>query len=157
MVLLAAVALVLIWTATAAGRYRLVVTSEEGNTLWTAAVSNGSAVILEYTNSLYLAQTQEHFIVTPRGFALREIWSTSDAVLASNSLPGPYARQGSFFVSPVKAFVPHIVTRIGPTGRQTLLVGDQEVPLYQAGTGVRVTIMLRRDFPPASFRSLLEH
>lgn len=155
LVLLAAVTLVLAWTA-AASRYRLVVTSEDGSTLWTVPVSRGSPVILEYTNSLYLAPTQEHFTVTPRGFALREVWSTSDAVLASNSLPAPYARRGTFFVSSVEALVPHIVTRIGPTGQQTLRVGEQEVPLYQAGTAARVTIILRRDFPPASFRSLLE-
>lgn len=146
MVLLAAVALLLIWTVTAAGAYELVVIAEDGETLWTRPVREGSPVVLQYTNSLYLAPTHEHFTVRPGGFALREVWSTSDGVLAYNSLPAPYLRRGKFFISSVRAFVPAIVTRIGPIGRQTLRIGDEELPLYQAGTGARVTIALRRTF-----------
>lgn len=154
-VLLAAVGLVLFWTVTAASHAQIVVVSERGETLWTLPASRGSRVILEYVNSLYLAPTQEHFTVTRRGFALEEVWSTSDGVLASSSLPAPYARRGAFFVSSVAAFVPSIVTRIGPTGQQTLRVGHQVVPLFMAGTGARVTISLRSGFPPASLRHFL--
>ncbi len=154
-VLLAAVGFVLAWTATAASRSQLVVESENGDTLWTLPVSRGSRVILEYVNSLYLASTQEHFTVTRRGFALVEVWSTSSGVLESNSLPTPYARRGTFFVSSVAAFVPRIVTRIGPIGQQKLRVDNQEVPLFTAGTGARVTITLRSGFPPASLRHWL--
>lgn len=147
--LLAAVGVVLIWAATAAGAYEVAVIAEDGSTLWTRPVREGSPVILQYTNSLYLAPTEEHFIVRRGGFALREVWSTSDAVLSYNSLPAPYQRRGHYFVSSVAVFVPAIVTRIGPVGRQTLRIGDEELPIYQAGTAVRVTIKLRRDF---SFR-----
>lgn len=146
LVLLAAVALLFLWTAAAAGAYQLVVIAEDGNTLWTRPIGEGSPVILQYTNSLYLAPTQEHFTVRPGGFALREVWSTSDGVLAYNNLPAPYRRQGRFFVSSVGAFVPAIVTRIGPIGQQTLHVGNEELPLYKAGVGIRVTIALRRNF-----------
>lgn len=145
--LVAAVVLLIIGTAAAARTYDLVVIAEGGQTLWTRSIRNGSPVILEYTNSLYLAPTQEHFTVRPGGFALKEVWSTSDAVLAYNSLPAPYHRRGKFFVSSVGAFVPEIVTRIGPIGRQTLHVADEELPLYEAGPGTRVTIALRRTFP----------
>lgn len=154
-VLLAAAGLVLIWTVSAASHFQLVVISESGETLWTLPASRGSKVILEYVNSLYLAPTQEHFTVTPRGFALEEVWSTSDGVLASNSLPAPYTRRGAFFVSSVAAFVPSIVTRIGPIGQQTLRVENQEVPLYMAGTGSRVTITLMSGFLPSSLRHFL--
>jgi hypothetical protein len=146
-VLLAAVALLPIWAATAGGGYQLVVVAEDGATLWTRPVSEGSPIILQYTNSLYLAPTQEHFTVRPGGFALKEVWSTSDGVLAYNSLPAPYHRRGKFFVSSVGAFVPAIVTRIGPIGQQTLRIGGEELPLYTAGTGTRVTIALRSTFP----------
>ncbi|MGH2437315.1 MAG: hypothetical protein ACRDFA_10000 [bacterium] len=146
-VMLAAVALLLIWTAAAAGTYELVVIAEDGGTLWARPVGEGSPVVLQYTNSLYLAPTQEHFTVKPGGFALREVWSTSDGVLAYNSLPAPYLRRGKFFISSVRAFVPAIVTRIGPIGQQTLHIGSEELPLYKAGTGIRVTIALRRNFP----------
>lgn len=147
--------LVLVWTVTAASHLQLVVKSESGQILWTLPAPRGSRVILEYVNSLYLAPTQEHFVVTRRGFALEEVWSTSDGVLAHNSLPTPYMRRGAFFVSSVAAFVPSIVTRIGPTGQQTLRVGNQEVPLFMAGTGARVTITLRSEFPSALLRHVL--
>jgi hypothetical protein len=151
-VLLAAVGIVFLWTVTAASDLHLVIKSEREETLWSLRAPLGSRVILEYVNSLYLAPTQEHFTVTRRGFALEEVWSTSDAVLAHSSLPAPYRRHGAFFVSSVAAFVPSIVTRIGPTGQQTLRVGNQEVPLFMAGTGARVTISLRSGFLPAPFR-----
>lgn len=142
--LLAAVALSLPWPAAAASGLELVVTAEDGATMWTRPIREGAAVVLQYTNSLYLAPTHERFAVRPRGFALTEVWSTSDGVLASSSLPAPYDRRGTFFVSSVDVFVPAIVTRIGPIGRQTLRLEDEELPIYTAGTGVRVTVALRR-------------
>lgn len=141
---LAAVAAVLIGTATAAGNLQLVVTAEDGATLWRVPVSPGEEVLLSYTNSLYLAPTEEHFVIRDGGFALREVRSTSDAVLASHSLPTPYTRQGAFFTSSVAAFVPAIVTRIGPVGQQSLTVGGQILPLFEVGTGVGVSVTVRR-------------
>lgn len=146
--LLAAVGTVLMWTAAAAGPYDLVVSTEGEEVIERVRLAPRSTIILEYTNSLYMAPTEEHFIVRRGGFALREVWSTSDAVLASHSLPAPYARRGAFFVSSVEAFVPRIVTRIGPVGQQTLRVGDREVPLFRAGTGAQVIVALRRPSPP---------
>jgi hypothetical protein len=150
----AAVGLALLWTA-AAGRYEVVVRAETGALLGRIPVSAGSPVVLEYTNSLYLAPTQEHFAVHSAGFALREVWSTSDAVLAASSLPAPYVRRGAFFVSSVHAFVPRIVTRVGPVGQQRLRVGGRDVPLYAAGTGAGVVVALRRSPPPETFLRLL--
>lgn len=145
--LLAAVGVVLIWAATAAGAFEVAVIAEDGSTLWTRSVREGSPVVLQYTNSLYLAPTEEHFVVGRGGFTLKEVWSTSDGVLAYNNLPAPYRRRGHYFVSSVSTSVPAIVTRIGPVGRQTIRIGTEELPIYQAGTAVRVTITLRRDFP----------
>jgi len=154
-VLLAAVGLAFVGTATAAGSYELVVTAEDGATLWRLPVSPGMPVVLKYVNSLYLAPTEEHFVVDPPGFRLRQVWSTSDAVLAYNSLPTPYTRQGWYFASSVQTFAPRIVTRIGPVGRQSLTVGDRDVPLFAAGTGARVTLSVKRAFLPSSLRRLL--
>jgi len=151
---LAAVGLVLAGSTLAAGSYQLVVSAEDGRTLWTLPVTPGTPVILRYVNSLYLAPTEEVFVVSPAGFALQQVRSTSDAVLAYNSLPVPYTRQGAFFTSSVQAFVPNIITRIGPVGRQSLSVGDREVLLFTAGTGVRVTVSVRRGLLPAWLREL---
>lgn len=154
LILLAAVGLVFIGTA-AAGHHQLVVTAEDGTTLWALPVSPGERVVLSYINSLYLAPTEEHFVIKDGGFALREVQSTSDAVLAYNMLPTPYNRQGQFLASSVSAFVPTIVTRIGPIGQQSLTVGDRTLPLFAAGTGARVSITLRRASLPALFLAWL--
>lgn len=149
LILLAAVGLVLVGTATAASHPQLVITAEDGTILWALPVSPGERVVLSYTNSLYLAPTEEHFVIIDGGFALRKVRSTSDAVLAYNSLPAPYTKEGRFFASSVSAFVPAIITRIGPVGQQSLTVGERTLPLFTAGTGVQVSIALQQSSLPA--------
>lgn len=112
--------------------------------LWHLPVGPGATVILTYTNSLYNAPTEEYFTVTTRGFVLTNVRSTSDAVLEHNMLPGPYVRDGAYFASATRVVVPSIVTRIGHTGQQRLIVGAETLPLYAVGTGRQVTVVLRR-------------
>lgn len=111
---------------------------------WRLPVRRGTQVVLAYVNSLYSAPTEEWFTVTDRGFELREVRSTSEAVLDHNQLPTPYRRDGPFFVAAIRRTIPRLVTRIGATGRQRLRVGDTDLPLYSAGTGSALTIQVRR-------------
>lgn len=128
--------------ATAA--YQLEVLEEDGQVLWHLPVRPGATVILTYTNSLYNAPTEEFFTVTTRGFVLTDVRSTSDAVLEHNMLPGPYVKDGPYFVSATRVAVPSIVTRIGQTGQQRLIVGSRTLPLYDIGVGGQVTVVVQR-------------
>lgn len=112
---------------------------------WHLPVRPGTQIALAYVNSLYNAPTEDRFIVTTTGFELTEVRSTSDAVLDSNGLPAPYGRDGLYFVSRIRRPIPFFTTRIGPVGRQRLVVGNSDVPLYTVGTGNAVTVVLRRE------------
>lgn len=109
--------------------------------MWRVPVRLGGTVVLAYTNSIYGAPTEEHLIITPEGFTLTEVRSTSEAVLQYNALPPPYGRQGAYVVAAAHAELPaSLALRIGETGRQRLIVGGRTLPLFSAGTGVRVTV-----------------
>lgn len=112
---------------------------------WHLPVRPGTQIALAYVNSLYNAPTEDRFIVTTTGFELTEVRSTSDAVLDSNGLPAPYGRDGLYFVSRIRRPIPFFTIRIGPVGRQRLVVGNSDVPLYTVGTGNAVTVVLRRE------------
>jgi hypothetical protein len=128
--------------------YQLVITREDGHVMWRVPVSSGTPLVLAYTNSIYQAPTEELLIVTPDGFRLTEVRSTSEAVLQYNALPPPYARRGLFLTALAQADLPaRLPLRIGQTGRQRLLVGGQTLPLFAAGTGRRVTLEIKR-LPP---------
>ena len=124
--------------------YQLVVTAEDGQTLWTLPVRPGTPVVLMYVNSIYRAPTEEFFTLKPAGFMLTKIRSMSEAVLAYNALPAPYRREGAFLASPAHAYLPILVLRIGHTGQQRLLVGGKEIPVYDVGEGAQVTVAVRR-------------
>ena len=120
--------------------YQLVVTAEDGQRLWALPVRPGTPVVLAYINSIYRAPTEELFTLTPAGFTLTSIRSTSEAVLAYNALPGPYVREGAFLAAPARTQLLALVLRIGQTGRQRLLVGRKELPLYTAGVGTQIRV-----------------
>lgn len=132
--------------AVAAPAYRLEVTGEDGQVLWALPVRPGISVTLVYTNSIFGARTEEQMILTPQGFTLQEVRSTSEAVLSYNGLPGPYHREGTFVAAPASVRLPELVLRIGRTGQQRLIVGGRELPLYTAGEGSRITVRVGRLF-----------
>ena len=117
------------------------VMDEAGRIRWSVPVlSTTTTVTLEYTNSVYGAATEEWFTLTPDGFALTAVRSTSEAVLAYNGLSAPYRREGAFLVAAASARLREIVLRVGHTGRPRLRVGSSELPLFTAGEGARLTI-----------------
>ncbi|HEV8340500.1 MAG TPA: hypothetical protein VGR25_12725 [bacterium] len=123
----------------------LVVTNESGAALWRLPVHEGSVVVLEYTNSLYLAPVWERFSLRGGQLQLVEVSSTSEAVLEYNRHPGPYRRNGRL----VSALVPGPVLdllplRVGEQGRPTLEVDGVALPLYRAGVGAGLRISVRR-------------
>lgn len=139
--LLAAATVGLVALTPAAG-YQLRVLDEAGRTRWSASVSPTTTVTLAYTNSIYGALTEERFTLTPDGFALTDVRSTSEAVLAYNGLSAPYHRDGPFLVASASAHLHEIVLRVGRTGRPRLRVGPIHLPLYQAGEGARLIITI---------------
>jgi len=139
---IALVAAVLL-AAAAIPSYHLTVTSG-GARLWTLPISPGTPVTLAYTNSIYRAPTEERFAATARGFSLRAVRSTSEAVLAYNGLEAPYRRHGIWYETPASRTLPSLTVRIGRTGRQHLIVAGRMLPLYDAGEGARVQIDIER-------------
>lgn len=130
--------------------YQIVVTHEDGHVMWRVPVRLGASIVLAYTNSIYGAPTEETLRITPDGFVVTEVRSTSEAVLSYNALPPPYVREGSYVVAAAHTALPaSLPLRIGQTGRQRLIVRGLTLPLFTAGTGTRVTIELT----PASLAS----
>lgn len=130
------------WLANAAGApaSHLMITREDGQRMWSLPVRPGTVVVLAYTNSIYGAPTEERLTVSDSGFTLHAVRSTSEAVLAYNGLPAPYARDGDYYVASAWAHLPVLIVRIGRTGQQRLHVGGRLLPLYEAGEGVQVRV-----------------
>lgn len=120
----------------------LTVTRDDGQRLWSLPVWPGDQVVLAYTNSIYLAATEERLTLTAGGFDLTEVRSTSEAVLYYNGLEGPFSRQGAFYSASVSRHLAELVLRIGRTGRQRLMVASRELPLYTAGEGTRLRVQV---------------
>lgn len=119
-----------------------------GALLWQVTAAGGTEVRLEYINSLFDAPTTERFVVTGGLLRLTEISSTSQAVLEYLVLEPPYEERDGRFISRRQGpMFEDLTIRIGQTGRQRLVVGRHELPLYQLGVGeaarVRVTQMPR--------------
>ncbi|MDQ7843099.1 MAG: hypothetical protein QN141_02010 [Armatimonadota bacterium] len=143
----AAVLLVLLagLTVPAAGSgWVLTVRDADGRRLWSLPVRLGDEVVLAYTNSIYLAPTEERLVVTARGFALVAVRSTSEAVLDYNGLRAPYAREGAYYAAQASARLPELILRVGATGRQRLIVHGRAVPLFQAGAGTQLRVTVAR-------------
>lgn len=124
----------------------LLVADETGATLWRVPVAEGSAVVLRYTNSLYLAPVWERFEVRGGRLHLLEVSSTSEAVLDYNRLAPPYRRHGPRLAAAVSGVTLDVLPlRVGARGRPTLQVGDVTLPLYEAGVGTGLRVFVRRE------------
>ncbi|MGH7754566.1 MAG: hypothetical protein ACREN5_17305 [Gemmatimonadales bacterium] len=133
----------LFWPSTA-----LIVADERGVALWRLTVAEGSVVMLQYTNSLYLAPVYERFTVRAGRLALIEVGSTSEAVLEYNRHPGPYRGSGAWLIASISGVTLDVLAlRVGERGRPTLEVDGAALPLYQAGTGTGLRISVRREAP----------
>lgn len=122
----------------------LTVTGEDGARLWTVAIAPGTPVTLAYENSIYHAQTEEILTATSEGFLLHRVRSTSEAVLAYNGLDAPYRRRGAWYEAEALRPLPVLTVRIGRTGRQFLKAGDRILPLYAAGEGARLQVVIEQ-------------
>lgn len=124
----------------------LVVSDEAGAALWRVPVSDGSEVVLHYTNSVYLAPTWERFTVRGGRLHLKEVSSTREAVLEYHRLAPPYRRDGDRLTAPASDVVLEVLPlRVGERGHPVLQVGQTEVPLYRAGTGTGLRVTIRRE------------
>ncbi len=137
----AALTAALLWQSTV-----LVVADEDGAALWRRPATEGSVVVLRYTNSLYLAPVQERFEVRGGRLQLIQVASTSEAVLEYNRHPGPYRRSGAWLIASVSGVTLDVLAlRVGERGRPTLEVDGATLPLYQAGSGTGLRISVRRE------------
>lgn len=124
----------------------LVVADEAGAVRWRVPVSDGSEVVLHYTNSIYLAPTWERFTVRGGRLHLKEVSSTREAVLEYHRLAPPYQRDGSTVKARTSGVVLEVLPlRVGERGHPVLQVGRIEVPLYLAGVGAGLRVTIRRE------------
>jgi len=123
----------------------LTVSDEQGRVRWQVPVAEGTSVVLQYTNSIYLAPTWERFVVRGGRLHLVDVSSTREAVLEYHRLAPPYRVEEGRLVAPVSGTVLEgYAVRIGPLGRPTLQVGSRTLPLYTAGVGAALHIAIRR-------------
>lgn len=123
----------------------LVVSDGDGRVRWLVPVSEGTAVVLRYTNSIYLAPTWERFLVRGGSLHLVDVSSTREAVLEYHRLAPPYRAEGERLVAAVSGVaLDGYALRVGPRGRPTLQVGSRVLPLYRAGVGASLHIAIRR-------------
>ena len=124
----------------------LVVSDETGAVRWRVLVAEGTPVVLQYTNSIYLAPTWERFVVRGSRLYLLDVSSTREAVLEYNRLAPPYRREGPRVTAPVSGLVLDLLPlRIGERGRPVLQVGRTVLPLYEAGVGAGLRVAIRRE------------
>ena len=108
------------------------VRDEHGEEIVRTELPKGGAFALAYRHSYYGAPARELFRATGSGFRLREIASPSTAVLDYYALAGERRRAGGWLhlvpaERPRYERLPLIATA---TGRRTLLVGSERIPLY---------------------------
>ena len=124
----------------------LVVSDETGAARWRVQVAEGTPVVLQYTNSIYLAPTWERFVVRGSRLYLLDVSSTREAVLEYHRFAGPYHREGPRVTAPVSGLVLDLLPlRIGEGGRPLLRVGRTVLPLYEAGVGAGLRVAIRRE------------
>ena len=124
----------------------LVVSDETGAVRWRVQVAEGTPVVLQYTNSIYLAPTWERFVVRGGRLYLLDVSSTREAVLEYHRFAGPYHREGPRVTAPVSGLVLDLLPlRIGERGRPLLQVGRTVLPLYEAGVGAGLRVAIRRE------------
>ena len=124
----------------------LVVSDETGAVRWRVLVAEGTPVVLQYTNSIYLAPTWERFVVRGGRLYLLDVSSTREAVLEYYRFAGPYRREGPRVTAPVSGLVLDLLPlRIGERGRPLLQVGRTVLPLYEAGVGAGLRVAIRRE------------
>jgi len=126
--------------------WALLVADEAGIVRWRVPVSEGTPVVLQYTNSLYLAPTWEQFVIRNGRLEMVSMSSTREAVLEYNRLAPPYRREGPRVTAPVSGISLTVLPlRVGERGRPVLTVDGATVPLYQAGVGAGLRISVRRE------------
>jgi Domain of unknown function (DUF1850) len=110
----------------------LVVRDEHGEEVVRAGVPDGGAFALAYRHSYYGAPARELFEVSGRRIELEAIASPRAAVLDYYALAGDRSRRDGWLrLRPTDRRryerLPLIATA---TGRRTLLVGSERIPLY---------------------------
>ncbi|MDR7427606.1 MAG: hypothetical protein QN175_12785 [Armatimonadota bacterium] len=122
----------------------LVVSDEEGRVRWQVPATEGTAVVLQYTHSIYLAPTWERFVVRGGRLHLVDVSSTREAVLEYHRLAPPYRAEGGRLVAAISGVtLDGYVLRVGPRGHPTLQVGSRVLPLHAVGVGAAVRIVVR--------------
>jgi Domain of unknown function (DUF1850) len=114
----------------------LVVRDERGHEVVRAELPASGHFALAYRHSYYDAPARELFAVRGDELRLRGITSPSAAVLDYYALAGERRRRGGWLhLVPTEGRryerIPLIATA---TGRRTLLVGGERIPLYARGT-----------------------
>ncbi len=123
----------------------LLVSDEDGRVRWQVPAGEGTAVVLQYTNSIYLAPTWERFVVRGGRLHLVEVSTTREAVLEYHRLAPPYRVEDGRLVAAVSGVTLDGYTlRVGSLGRPVLQVGSRVLPLHTAGVGTALHIALRR-------------
>jgi hypothetical protein len=110
----------------------LVVSDQQGDEIVTTQLPESGSFALAYRHSYYGAPARERFTASGSGFRLREIASPRAAVLDYYALDGERRRRGRWWrLAPAEGrryeLLPLIATA---TGRRTLLVGGERIPLY---------------------------
>lgn len=120
--------------------------ADTGRLLWRLPVRDGTVVDLRYTSSLFRVPVVERFTVDGAALRLLEVLSPAEAVFEYLRLAPPYARRGPWLAAapPEPVRLASLVTRIGPTGQQRLVVDGTTLALYRAGTGEAVRIAVAR-------------
>jgi hypothetical protein len=110
----------------------LVVRDEQGNELVRADLPPSGAFAIAYRHSYYHAPARELFTARGGELRLRAIASPRAAVLDYYELSGERRRRGGWLrlVPDERRSYERIPLIATATGRRTLLVGDERIPLY---------------------------
>lgn len=113
---------------------------------------------VEYVHSYYEVLATEHFVTEEDGsFRLVEISSSSEAVLDYYELEGRKEIKEDFFsLAPEEHQSFDALPLIGTEkGRRTLVVSDEQFPLYEESAPRHVTIRVEEDTPVTEARRIL--
>jgi hypothetical protein len=109
-----------------------VVRDEQGDEIVRTELPRSGTFALAYRHSYYDAPAREHFTASGSGFHLREIASPRAAVLDYYALAGEATRRGGWLhlVPSERRRYERLPLIATATGRRTLLVGGERIPLY---------------------------